>query len=90
MRRLEIIHMRSAGESLESLIDRISESIRAEGQQTNVVTIYRRDGLETDLAVHIHHLEVPGAEGPSRLGLQLASSLRVFGLVEHTVWEEMK
>jgi hypothetical protein len=26
---------------------------------------------------------------PSRLGLQLVSSLALFGLVEHKVWEEM-
>ena len=90
MRRLEIIHLRSSGEPLESLSDRIRESIREKGEQTNVVTIYRRDGLETDLAVHIHNLEVPGAEGPSGLGLKLASALRVFGLVEHTLWEELR
>ncbi len=90
MRRLEIIHLRSSGEPLESLADRIRESIWSEGEQAEVVTLYRRDGLETDLAVHIHHLEAPGREGPSRLGLQLVSSLAPFGLVEHSVWEELK
>jgi len=90
MNTLEIIHLRSSGEPIESLSDRIRESIWAEGNQTEVVTMYRRRGLETDLAVHIQHLEISPAEGPSRLGLQLVSSLAVFGLVEHSVWEELK
>jgi hypothetical protein len=89
-RWLEIIHLRSSGEPIESLADRIRESIWSEGDQTEVVTIFRRNGLETDLAVHIHHPEAPGADVPSRLGLQLVSSLAVFGLVEHSVWEELK
>ena len=58
-------------------------------EQTEVVTMLRRHGLETDLAIHIHHPEAPGADVPSRLGLQLVSSLAIFGLVEHSVWEEM-
>ena len=86
MSRLEIIHLRSSGEPLESLSDQIRESIWEEGGQTEVVTLYRRNGLGTDLAVHIHRLDAPGREGPSRLGLQLVSSLAVFGLVQHTLW----
>jgi len=50
MSRLEIIHLRSSGEPIESLADRIRESIWSEGDQTEVVTIFRRNGLETDLA----------------------------------------
>jgi len=90
MKRLEIIHLRSSGEPIESLSDQIRESIWALGEQAEVVTLFRRNGLETDLAVHIHHLEAPGREGPSRLGLQLVSSLASFGLVRHTLWEELK
>jgi hypothetical protein len=90
MSTLEIVHLRSSGEPLESLADRIRESIWSEGDQTEVVTMYRRRGLETDLAVHIQHPEMSQAEGPSRLGLQLVSSLALFGLVEHSVWEELE
>ena len=89
MRQLEIIHLRSSGETLESLGDQIRESIWAMGEQAEVVTLFRRNGLETDMAIHIHHLEAPEKEGPSRLGLQLVSSLATFGLVRHTLWEEL-
>ena len=90
MSTLEIVHLRSSGESIESLSDRIKESIWAEGNGTEVVTLYRRHGLETDVAVHIRHLDAAGKDEPSALAFHLAYALRVFGIVEHTVWEEIR
>lgn len=90
MRRLEIIHLRSSGALLDSLIDGMIETIGAEGDRSNVVTLYRRNGLESDVAIHIQGLDRTGEEVPSTLGLRLASELKAFGLVEHSVWEELK
>ena len=89
MRTLEIIHLRLSGEPAESLRDRISESINAAEGDSEVVTLHRRKGLETDVAIHISHLAEPKTEGPSSLGVRLASALRSFGIVEHTLWEEL-
>lgn len=89
MRTLEIVHLRSSGEPIEALTDQIKESIWAEGNGSEVVTLYRRSGLETDVAVHIYHRESEGGNGPSTLAFNLASALRTFGLVEHSVWEEL-
>ena len=89
MKTLEIVHLRSSGESLETLSDLIKESIWADGNGTEVVTVFRRSGLNTDVAVHIHNQNADGGNGPNVLAVQLAAALRVFGLVEHTVWEEM-
>jgi hypothetical protein len=89
MKRLEIIHLRSSGEPLDTLGRRISDSIKAEDMGAGVVTLYRRDGLETDVAIHIHHRSSSPGEGPSSLGLRLASALKALGLVEHTMWEEL-
>lgn len=89
MKRLEIIHLRSSSGPLQSLGERIRESIRSGGENPPVVILYRRQGLETDLAVHIHHAEVPALRGPSDLALNLAAALRAYGLVEHTLWEEL-
>ncbi|MEJ2582699.1 MAG: hypothetical protein P8127_13850, partial [Acidobacteriota bacterium] len=61
----------------------------AEGNGTEVVTLYRRHGLETDIAIHIRCKGGAASKGPSALAFQLTSSLKAFGLVEHTVWEEM-
>lgn len=89
MRQLEIIHLRSSGEPTEILSNQIAESIRAAETDTEVVTLYRRKGLETDVAIHIHHLKEPGAEGQSSLGVRLASALKAYGLVEHTLWTQL-
>ena len=88
MNALEIIHLRSSSEPIESLADRIRESLWDKGRNEGVFTIYRRDGLATDLAVHIRHPD-DGGELPSLLGLHLVTSLAAYGLVEHSVWKEM-
>ena len=89
MKTLEIVHLRSSGEPLESLAERIKESVWEDGSTGDTVTIYRRNGLETDIAIHIRHRRSNGGNGPSTLAFNLASALRSFGIVEHTVWEEM-
>ena len=90
MIQLEIIHLRSSGEPIESLAELISASIREGGEEALILTLYRRHGLETDLAVHILSPDVAIKMGPSDLALRLASELRAYGLVEHTLWEERR
>jgi hypothetical protein len=89
MSRLEIIHLRTSGEPLTSLGERIWDSLEAVVDKADLVTLYRREDLETDVAVHIQHRKTPGGKGPSDLGLHLASALRAYGLVEHTLWTEL-
>jgi hypothetical protein len=90
MSRLEIIHLRTAGTSFASLARQIRGAIGWEVDGTGVVTIFRRNGLDTDVAVHItSHGVGEKTAGPSALGLHLASALSAHGLVEHTLWEEM-
>ena len=88
MSTLEIIHLRSSSEPIEGLAELIRESLWEDGRRNGVFTIYRRRGLATDLAVHIPHAE-GRTEVPSSFGLQLVASLAEFGLVEHSVWEEI-
>jgi hypothetical protein len=88
MKILEIIQLRSAAHPLEELSKQIDDSLRETSPASAIVAIYRRAGLETDLAVHIHRSATPETGGPSELGLQLASELKAYGLVEHTVWTE--
>jgi hypothetical protein len=88
MNTLEIIHLRSSNEPIEALAERIKESVWNEGGG-DAVTVLRRDGLSTDIAVHILHRESAAVGSPSTLAFNLASALRTFGIVEHTVWQEM-
>jgi hypothetical protein len=89
MNRLEIIHLRTAGSSFASLTRQIREAIESDADQTGVVTIYRRSGLDTDVAVHVRRHGSNETAGPCALGLHLASAMTAHGLVEHTVWEEL-
>jgi hypothetical protein len=89
MNTVEIVHLRSSSEPIEALAERIKESIWMDGSNGETVTVFRRNGLETDIAVHIRHRQPHGGNGPSTLAFNLANALRTFGIVEHTVWEEM-
>ena len=86
---LEIIQLRAAREPLALLIDEIRESARTAGERVEFITMYRRVGLQTDLAVHIRRTEAAEGSRESATGLRLASALRVHGLVEHTAWKEL-
>lgn len=87
MRILEIIKLRSFGSSVEQLSEQIRASLRPGGGKPADLEIYHRVDLATDLAIHIHHVEVHGVRGPSELGLRLASELREHGFVEHSIWK---
>jgi hypothetical protein len=88
MRVLEIVHLRSAGDSAERVCDAVRDSTRSERVSRQEITVFRRKGLATDIAVHIKRNAVSGLAEPSELGLRMASELRRFGLVEYTVWSE--
>ena len=89
MKRLELILLRAPGEALEPLCDRIRESITGVGDHEVEVTLYRRRGLDTDLAIHLHGAGLSPAE-LSDLSLRVASELKAWGLVEHSSWEEIE
>ena len=62
---LEIIHLRSSGVPLEDLGRRIRESLGPESHAE--VTLYRRQGLESDVAVHIRQGHATAAGIPQTL-----------------------
>ena len=89
MTTVEIVHLRSSSEPAEALAERIKESIWTDGSKEETVTVFRRNGVETDIAIHIRHRHSIEGNGASTLAFSLANALRTFGIVEHTVWEEM-
>jgi len=90
MKCIEIINLRSAGDPRESIEQKIPRSTAEVDQSKDLVSIqlYRHASLDTDLSVHLL-FEHPGPDaGPSALGQRLASALKEFGLVSHSVWIE--
>lgn len=87
MKTLEIIHLRLAGDSTQTLVDAIRKSVGSEPDPMEV-RIYRHGKLETDLAVHLHRDVAMRNDRASDVGIHLASLLREYGMVEHSVWVE--
>ena len=87
MKTLEIIHLRLAGESPQTLVEAIRKSVGSEPDPV-AVRIYRHARLETDLAVHLHRDVAERNDGASDVGIRLAALLREYGMVEHSVWVE--
>ena len=84
MNTLEVILLRASGIPLAELRVAIHASIGSMETDAEVVQVYRRHGLDTDMAVHIRYHDGPPQR--SKLGLSLAASLESYGSVQHTVW----
>jgi hypothetical protein len=52
--------------------------------------VYYSSGYETDLRIHIHWNSGSTEPTKSSLGIQLAKSLKPYGLVNHTVWHSAR
>ena len=88
MKLLEIIHLRLAGDSPRNLVEAIRGSVDSQADPTQV-RVYRHARIAGDLIIHLHRDLIGGSELTSDLGARLASVLREYGMVEHSVWQEL-
>jgi len=91
MEWLEIIELRSAGGNsklLESQMQKLVNDVY-EGAKKNAVRAYCRLMIDTDFSIHLFHDSKKVEKSGSPLGLRLASTLKEFGLVNHSIWIEM-
>lgn len=86
MKRLEIIHLRMGNTLPHGLVDEIRK-LPLKQQSDTDITIYHREGLSTDLSVHVSH-QADSEELPSPLGMTVTFALREHGMVDHSVWTE--
>ena len=92
MRWLEIIELRTLDcnrGQLESEIQKLIGEMNREAKN-RTVKAYLRAVIDTDFGIHLLHDSTEIEYGGSALGLSLASSLKEFGLVNHSIWIEMK
>jgi hypothetical protein len=91
MKWLEIIELRTVNSDRELLESHLQELIQQVDKETQMQTIktYRRVMLDTDLSFHLFHDSKNVERNGSPLGLRLASRLKEFGVVNHSVWTEM-
>ena len=87
MKWLEIIEIRSASADPETLQSILKDLVKSEKNQK--IRSYCRLNINSDFSIHLHHDSETILTGGSPLGLQLASSLKEFGLVNHNIWIEI-
>ena len=91
MNCLEIIELRAAGNKRDLLASQLQTiiSLLEKGSSKQKIKIYTRVLVDSDFSILLYHDTMEtGTEG-SRLGLQLASALKSFGLVHHSIWNEL-
>ena len=91
MRWLEVIELQSAGSDQEmlkshltALIDDVKKSTPKQAMRS-----YRHAVIDTDFVIQLCHDSLEAAHNASPLGLRLASALREFGMVKHSMWFEL-
>ena len=91
MKWLEIIELRTADSNRELLESRLQEVIdeAKEEMEHQSIKIYTHAVLNTDFSIHLFHESNMAEQFGSRLGVRLASALKEFGLVNHSIWIEM-
>ena len=91
MKWLEIIELRSVGsdrELLESQLQKLINEVEKEAKK-QAINVYSRVMINTDFRIHLFHDSKIVDNRKSTLGLRLASALKTFGLVNHSIWIEM-
>ncbi len=92
MKCLEIIELRTSemdSKDLEKILVRFMEDLNKEYEDYRV-QLYRHLTVKTDWSFHVQIQTGINTTFPSKLGLRIASALKEFGLVHHSVWSEEK
>jgi hypothetical protein len=90
MKWIEIITLRSAGETQRNMITEFLKQVEHASKQCQPqdVRVYRHASVETDLSVHIYWDRANVAQPRSNLGDLLIRAARDFGMVSTSVWIE--
>ena len=92
MKWLEIIELRTVDcnrELLEAQLQKLMNEMKKEAE-VQAAKVYTRVMLNTDFSIHLVHDSNEMEGNGSTLGLRLISSLKEFGLVNHSVWVELQ
>ena len=92
MNYLEIIELRASNKDYENLSEKLTRFLDDLNKEDEnyTVELYRHLTVETDWSFHIQIQTDINFTSPSQLGLRIASALKEFGLVHHSVWSEEK
>jgi len=89
---IEIIEIRSFPGScnlLELHIKSFREVIQKKHPNQSI-KVFSKANLNTDFVILIHNESIDYKSEGSKLGLQMASALKEFGMINHAVWLEFQ
>ena len=90
MKWLEIIELRTGSDNryaLEQYLNSLCHDLESDPNHPRF-RIYENSDIESDLSIHLFHSTKKPDQKQSPLGYHIASMLRTFGLVSHTIWME--
>ena len=90
MKWLEIIEIRitnSDHELIEFYLQQLFDQIKETKQE---VRILNKLNLDTDFSIHLMFDSIDTDSNGSPLGQNIVSALKEFGLVNHSIWIQMK
>ena len=92
MKWVEVIVLRSIINDRELLASKLQKLINdvEKGRQKQALKAYSRVLIDTDFCIHITHDASEVEYRGSQLGLRLVSALKAFGLVNHSIWSDMR
>lgn len=91
MKWVEVINMRAVNRDRSTLapeLRRLIADVKKQGQKPKIRGYYR-SLIDSDFCIFLEHESGKIVGRGSPLGVRLASALKEFGLVKHTVWIEM-
>lgn len=89
---IEIVSLRGATALSEDFCRALMEEVveqRRLSTQPEIKT-YRMKNIESDVSFHLHWTSTESKWEKSDFGVSLANYLKEFGLVSHSVWQELQ
>ena len=74
---------------MESQLQKLINEVKRETKK-QAIMVYSRVLIDTDFSIHLFHDSTKVENSGSPLGLRLASALKEFGIVNHSIWIEMQ
>ena len=92
MKWLETIELRSTEGNRKSLESQLLKLVNEVNRKTenHAIKVYNRSAIGTDFCIQLLHDSRKVVANGSQLGLHLVSELKAFGLINHSIWVEMR
>ena len=92
MKWLETIELRSVDGNRKFLEPQLQKLISEVDKETKkqAIKIYNRVMIDSDFSIHLFHDSNKSEDSGNQLGFWLASAFKEYGLVNHSIWIEMR